>query len=207
MLYDKEEFVFAFEDNERALAELGPEMRMMYKKYLEELCEEGNLWAIAIKGYAHYGEGNPIYPCDWEISRDCMLRLVDEGDERLQAQAANTLGYIYYYGRCNGGVPEYELAFKYFSLASFFGFFEATYKIGDMLAEGKGIPKNETAALRLYVSVYNDCFERFQSGDTQIAFADAALRMGKAHLKGIGVEQNLMTAYACFRQSLRSKFG
>ena len=33
-----------------------------------------------------------------------------------KAFLANTLGYIYYYGRCNNGNPEYELAYKYASM-------------------------------------------------------------------------------------------
>ncbi len=196
----KEQIVTYFKE-EKNLRKAGTEKQKVFKKVLEELCEAGNLRAIQIKGYACYGDGHPVYPCDWFVSRDCMLQLVEHGDDHMQAQSANTLGYIYYHGRCNNGIPEYDLAYKYFSLASFYGFYEASYKIGDMLAGGKGIPKNKRAAYRLYEKVYMDCYRKFQEDDKHQTLADAALRMGKAYQTGIGVYPNLMLAYTYYLQA------
>lgn len=196
----KQNIVHKFKDEE-TLAELGEVKKALFRKMLEELVAAGDLEAIKIKGYACYGYDNPVYECDWFTSRDCMLILVEKGDDEMQAQAANTLGYIYYYGRCNDGVPEYDLAYKYFSLACFFGYYEATYKVGDMLAEGKGVPQNKTTAYRLYQNVYEECLEKFQRNDEKHTFADAALRMGRSFQNGIGVYKSPLLAYYFYLQA------
>ncbi len=119
------------------------------------------------------------------------------GDDDMQAQSANTLGYIYYYGRCNDGVPQYDLAYKYFSLAAFFGYYEATYKVGDMIRDGKGIYKNEKAAFNLYTRYYDESYKNFiEHGDGVLS--DLALRIASCYQHGTGTEQNLMSAYAYY---------
>jgi len=146
-------------------------------------------------------------PCDWEKSKELLLILFEEGSDVDQALAANTLGYIYYYGRCNGGTPQYEEAFKYFSIGAFFGVDESTYKIGDMFLNGKGVPKNRTTARHLYHKVYDTTLPNFEDGVLTGKFADAALRLGGYYEKGS--EENLMLAYtyyleACFAINCRT---
>jgi TPR repeat protein len=67
-----------------------------------------------------------------------MIRLFELTDN---PQYANTLGYIYYYGRCNNGVPEYDQAFYYFSYAAANGLYEGMYKLADLFWHGYGCKK------------------------------------------------------------------
>ena len=170
----------------------------LFKKYLEELAAADDTYGLKVLGYCYYGDDCKLYPCDWVKSRDCFLRLIEIADDELQGQAANTLGYIYYYGRCNGGEPQYDEAYRYFSLAAFFGYFEAKYKVGDMLASGKGTPKNQTAAYNLYSQVYQETHQSFLSGHAEYPFASAALRMGSCYQHGSGTYKNLMLSYGFY---------
>ena len=82
-------------------------VQMLFKNCLEELCRRLVPEAIEKRGYCYYC-GTKVYPNDWFKARDSFL----EYYERTAApSAANTLGYIYYYGRCNNGTPEYDKAF------------------------------------------------------------------------------------------------
>lgn len=166
----------------------------LYKRLTLELANENNVTGLKALGYGCYGDDSPVFDCDWNVSRDCMLKLMDVAPDQMKAQAANTLGYIYYYGRCNGGQPQYEEAYRFFSMAAFYGFFEATYKVGDMLRDGKGIFKNEEAAFRLYNSIYEENLNKFLSDDDSVV-ADIALRLGSCYQHGVGVRANLFTAY------------
>ena len=98
---EKEAWLRPFEEDEN-LRMMDEETLAKARRYTEELCREDNVFALRLKGYACYG-GNRLYECDWTAARDCMLRLRELADD---AEYANTLGYIYYYGRCNGGEPE-----------------------------------------------------------------------------------------------------
>lgn len=108
---EKEAWLRPFEEEE-TLQMMDEESLAKARRYTEELCREDNVFALRLKGYACYG-GNRLYECDWTAARDCMLRLRELADD---AEYANTLGYIYYYGRCNGGEPEYEKAFPQLSI-------------------------------------------------------------------------------------------
>lgn len=198
--WQKKQFVYRNSDD-HDLDDADEDIVRLWKQYLEELCEQDDVRAIRILGYACYGNDNPVYPCDWEISRDCMVKLMEIGPDQLKAQAANTLGYIYYYGRTNGGEPQYDEAYRYFSLGAFFGYYESIYKVGDMLMAGKGTPQNRTAAFHLYQFVYNDCYDRFLDDGIGAQFADAALRMGGAYHHGNGTYQDLKMAYIYYMQA------
>lgn len=187
------DYLYYYAD-EKDLAEAPVEEKEAYKKILLELADQDDAFAVKTLGYAYYGNDNPVFPCDWEKSRDCMLRLMEIDSDRNKAQAANTLGYIYYYGRVNNGVPQYEEAYKYFSLAAFYGFYEAVYKVGDMIRDGKGTFKNEEAAFRMYSWVYDDNYLHFLQGRGEV-LSDAALRIGSCYKNGVGVRKNLMLAY------------
>lgn len=87
--------------------------KKLFKECLDYCCDvKKDPKAIQRRGYCYYC-GTKIYPNDWYKARDSFI---DYYQMTGDASAANTLGYIYYYGRCNGGVPEYEKAFKYFSI-------------------------------------------------------------------------------------------
>ena len=192
---EKEAWLRPFEEDEN-LRMMDEETLAKARRYTEELCREDNVFALRLKGYACYG-GNRLYECDWTAARDCMLRLRELADD---AEYANTLGYIYYYGRCNGGEPEYEKAFPQFSYAAANGLFEAIYKLGDMYSHGYGCRKSEETAQNLYHMVYNETKKRFLRG-FDASFADAALRLGKVFEYGIGTDANPVAAYCLYLEA------
>lgn len=167
------------------------------RKFIEELIPKDNVTALRTKGYACYG-GSRLYDCDWYVSRDCMERLFELTDD---AGYANTLGYIYYYGRCTHGTPEYEIALKYFMIAAANGYYESAYKLADMYVHGYGTKKSLKTARVLYSMVYDDTRSRFLRGENS-NFADAALRMGNVFAKGIGEEQSDSVAYKYYLEAL-----
>lgn len=168
--------------------------RDLFRRCVDDACEEGIYDAMRIKAFCSYG-GCSVYPCDWELAREYFEILTDEVED---AMAANALGYIYYYGRCSEGVPDYDLAFRYFALGAFAGVYESMYKTADMLAEGQGVPRNTTAAMNQVRFVYSHTKTPFTEGIYSIAFADAALRMGDYHRDGIGTEPDQMLAYSYY---------
>lgn len=192
---EKEAWLRPFEEEE-TLQMMDEETLAKARRYTEELCREDNVFALRLKGYACYG-GNRLYECDWTAARDCMLRLRELADD---AEYANTLGYIYYYGRYNGGEPEYEKAFPQFSYAAANGLFEAIYKLGDLYSHGYGCRKSEETAQNLYHMVYNETKKKFLRG-CDASFADAALRLGKVFEYGIGIEANPAAAYCLYLEA------
>lgn len=192
---EKEAWLRPFEEDEN-LRMMDEEALAKARRYTEELCREDNVFALRLKGYACYG-GNRLYECDWTAARDCMLRLRELADD---AEYANTLGYIYYYGRCNGGEPEYEKAFPQFSYAAANGLFEAIYKLGDLYSHGYGCRKSEETARNLYHMVYNETKKKFLRG-YDANFADAALRLGKVFEYGIGTDANPAAAYCLYLEA------
>lgn len=171
--------------------------QQLFKKCLDALCDKKDPKAIQRRGYCYYC-GTKIYPNDWIKARDAFLEYYQmTGD----ASAANTLGYIFYYGRCNGGVPEYEEAFKYFSIGHAFTYFESTYKLADMFAHGYGVVKDGETANHLYWSVYKQNVKRFIREDYECKFADAALRIGNCFRDEIGTHKDLETAYYYYLQA------
>ena len=191
----KSNFITEFEDdsylNEADVREI-----QLCRKFTEELCAKDSLCALHLKGYACYG-GNRLYDCDWHASRDCVTRLYELTDDPVYA---NTLGYIYYYGRCTGGVPEYEKAFSMFSVSAANGLHEGMYKLADMYLHGYACKKSERTAGALYGMVYDDCYEQLVEG-RDCAFADAALRMGNVYAKGIDVDKDYEAAYCYYLEA------
>ncbi|MGN8764354.1 hypothetical protein [Hornefia butyriciproducens] len=192
---EKENYIRFFNDEWTVENAEEPELALA-RKFIEERIEKDSRVALYTKGYACYG-GNRLYSCDWEASRDCLTRLFAIDDD---PQFANTLGYIYYYGRCNGGAPEYEKAFSYFVFAAANGLYEGKYKLADMYCHGSAGIKSERAARHLYSEVYEDNLIYFNIGE-QANFADAALRMGNVYAKGIGTEIDLTDAYYYYLQA------
>ena len=186
----------AFFQNDQFVKEADEKKLVLARKFIDALCEKDISLALFIKGYACYG-GNRLYPCDWNVSRDCMIRLFEREDD---PQYANTLGYIYYYGRCNGGVPEYDKAFYYFGIAAANGLYEGMYKLADMFCHGYGCKQSNRTAYTLYQMVYEDSKKHFLKGE-HTNFADAALRMGNVYARGIFEDINLFIAYQYYMQA------
>ena len=146
--------------------------------------------ALDIKANACYG-GDVLYPCDWVTSRDCFLRLTELTED---GEYHNALGYIYYYGRCDGK-PDYDRAFKHFSVGAAHGIFESTYKIADMMMSGKGVPKNKSGAARIILGMYDENLNNFCGEHFECKYADVALRVGGLVEQGVGVEADPEIAY------------
>ncbi len=195
-IYEIEEFIGCFDEDE--FIKIASESELdLGRIMIDKLCAEGNPGALRIKGYACYG-GSRLYPCDWNISRDCFIALSEKTDN---PQYANTLGYIYYYGRCNGGVPEYDKAFHYFGIAAANGLYEGMYKLADMFAHGYSCKESKRTACALYSMVYDDSITYFLKGD-HANFADAALRMGNVYANGIGRNADTVSAYHYYLQAV-----
>lgn len=96
------------------LEELPDYEKERIRKHLEVLCSHNNINALMKKGYLCYG-GSPLYECDWDETVRCYEKVLESG---YNSGVANSLGYIYYYGRTNNGVPDYDKAYRYFSSAA-----------------------------------------------------------------------------------------
>lgn len=117
-----------------------------------------------------------VYETDYFVSRDCFLKLMEIAPS---CKYANVLGNIYYYGKCNNGVPEYDKAFYYFSIGAAGGVTESMYMQADMFMNGYGVTKDTDLARDIYTSLYNENLKRFLSGDYKCRFAELALRMAQ----------------------------
>lgn len=155
--------------------------------------------ATEVLAYASY-TGTDLFERNYYVSRDCLLRLI-ESSSHPAPEWYNTLGFIYYYGRTNGGKPEYVKALQYFTVGASFGIFESRYKIADMMEAGHGVPKNPDAAARLIIDMYFENRRRFEDQEFDGKFADLALRMGALYENGHGVDRDLPASLACYMQA------
>ena len=180
--YEKSAFI-RFYGEDDPVKNAPEEALSLCRRFIEELIPADNQDALRVKGYACYG-GNRLYPCDFNISRECIQRLYELTDN---PQYANTLGYIQYYGRCNGGTPQYEDSFRYFSVAAANGLFEGMYKLADHYRHGYACRQSDTTAKTLYEMVYHDSSRQFKEGHVG-NFPDAALRMALVYKDGIAIK-------------------
>lgn len=154
---------------------------LLYKQFAVEFCENEDIDGLSAVGYGCYG-GNRAFECDWKKSEECILKLFNlVGDEQSKSFYANTLGYIYYYGRTTNGVPDYEKAYKYFSFAAFNGVYEAEYKIADMYKNGYGVIKSKKTAENIVNRLYYENLKYIQNGVFDSKFADIAFRVGNLY--------------------------
>lgn len=170
-----------------------------YKKCIEYLVNKNNEKALRTKGYAMYCNSK-IYPTNWKECTKIFLKLY-----KLYGNPyyANTLGYIYYYGRNTNFKPDYEKAFKYFSIGASAGIFESMYKIGDMFKHGYAVTKNNDIAYKLYSMIEKESALSFiEGGYSGSKYADITLRLGDAYETGRGVEADNKTAYYYYLLSL-----
>ena len=179
-------------DNDRVALFGTPDITAMYVRAVNELADANLPIGLHEKAYACYGKGNAGFDEDWATSRDCLLKL-EEIDPK--SMYANTLGYIYYYGRCNGGKPEYEKAFYWFSIGAAGGVYESRYKIADMIKDGKGCHKDHEIASHVIWDLYNENLEHFCRGTGHSKFADVALRMGNLFRDGVDCHTSFDDAY------------
>lgn len=196
----KQEFIRKYYEDEVLLSAATTDEQKKYIEYIEEGLTKHWVIALYAKAYGCYG-GNDYFECDWIASRDCLLKIIElQGDK--DPFIYNTLGYIYYYGRCNDKKPEYDLAFKYFSVGAANGVFESMYKTADMYIAGKGVPKSEKAGASIILGMYEDNKDIFCNEEPGCKFADVALRVGGLYERGCGVEQDYELAYYYYYEAL-----
>ena len=178
-----------------------PDELALFRQYLDELTAAGNRIAMHIRAYACYG-GSRAYSCDWVMSRDLLLKLSqDEKDGTRLAGYANTLGYLYYYGRCTDGVPEYDKAFYQFSIGAAGGYYESRYKLSDMFLHGYGAPQSADIARNIVAGLYQENRKYIMDGIMDCKFADIALRMGSLAEKDEDDDDRLDEAYYYYLQA------
>lgn len=159
---------------EQGLEKLSGQELKKYRKFVWDLEAKDDPQAIRILAWDYY-EGSVAFPQNWQMSEKFLLKLFEmTGDP----WAANSLGYIYYYGRTNSSASDYESAFKFFSFGALAGIDESIYKSGDMLLRGQGTKKNIDMGLNMIVEGYRATLNEFTSGNYECKFADYALRMG-----------------------------
>lgn len=190
----KRELIEKYAESQDSIPE---DEREIFKAYVEEGCEKNWVEALDAKAYGCYG-GNDIFECDWQASLDCLLKLIELTDNPFYY---NTIGYIYFYGRCNNGEPEYEKAFQYFAVGAAHGVYESMYKIADMFMSGKGCLKNPSAGAKIILSMYNDNKDIFCDDGIDGKFADVALRVAGLFEKGIGVDRSYEDAYRFYLEA------
>lgn len=147
--------------------------KRIFIQFMNDLADKDNPYGLWVKCYSHYG-GNSYVPENYKISEECLLKLIDI---EYNDNYPNTLGYIYYYGRVNNGIAEYDKAYKYYSLAALSGNVEARYKIGDMYRNGYYLKKNEQIAKSIYDSLYYDALKEFHKDPKTSSLADVSLRL------------------------------
>jgi len=149
-----------------------------------------SLKAIENEGYRLYNKAGRNKEL-WSQTTDCFLYLIEhDSRSKKKAQYGNTLGYIFYYGRTNDFQPEYDKAFKYFSIGAEGGFYESIYKLGDMYLNGYYVEKDPEKAVKLYTQVYEEVEYQFREEEFSGVFADISLRLGNLYRKGLGCRQD-----------------
>ena len=157
---------------------------------LESEIENGNSDAMNDLGALYYG-GERGFEQDFEKAVYYYDMAAANGNRLSQ----ENLGYCYYYGRI--GAPDYEKAFHYFALGAFAGSLISLYKIGDMYLNGHYVKRNEKEAFY----IYNRCLDTMTDEAAKTVAGPVFLRLGKMYLKGIGTEQDLMSALACYQKA------
>lgn len=190
------DFIFMW-DNDLLLKDSDEYTRDLFRTFTDTLAKSGDFDALKIKAYACYG-GNSVYKCNWKESAKCLEKLWRDFSF---GYAANTLGYIYYYGRLTDGVPDYEKAFFYYSIGSTYEITESKYKLADMFIKGQYVAKNVPLGKHIIEKLYSESRYHYELGEPDTNFADIALRMGNLQLEEKGSELYKIFAYKYYLQA------
>ncbi len=174
----KEDFIREL-DNDLILKDADVFTKKLFRRYVNELCEQKYFNALRIKGFACLG-GNSVFKCDYKEAARCMEILWREGGF---GYAANTLGFLCLEGRLTDGRPDLAQAFRYFSIGHSFGITESTYKLAEMFMDGIYVARNPEMAATLIERVYIDSRYKFEQEDYEGSFAEASMYMGQLQLK------------------------
>lgn len=147
------------------------QMNEAFKHYLDMEVFNDDLRIIEIKAYTYY-EGFGLIKQDFYQSLHYLEILFKNGDNF----AANSMGYIYYYGRVNNGVPQYDLAYKYFTQAALAGIDEAIMKTSDMIKNGYYVDKKPGLAFTMISELAFKSEKAFEENKPN-KYADLCLRL------------------------------
>ena len=193
---DKEYYLTKLNNDDRLKTASELELKV-YRKFTDDLIQKDNITALKCKGYGCYG-GDPAYECDWNTSLACITRLYELTGKPVYA---NTLGYIYYYGRCWNGQPKYNEAFKYFSIGAAGFYYESRYKLADMFVHGYGVQKSTEIAQTIVSELYDQNLPYILDGKFNCKFADIALRLGSYAERGYSKTADDYDAYKYYLQA------
>lgn len=147
----------------------------LFLKVVDEGCKRNMDLALFLKGYGCYG-GDDIFPCDWKASEACLLRLYENTQD---PQYANKLGFLYYYGRVNDRIPQYDKAFQFFTIGAINRVYESCYMIADMFWDGNGTVRSPKSADCVIEWSYPASLYQFCNGKQDSNFAEIAYRMAR----------------------------
>lgn len=189
-----------FEELEALLASGNEEVVAEYKALIAERIKHNDPQGYIALGYAHY-LGYVGFDRDYHTAEKAFLEVLKIIEEPY---VANSLGYIYYYGRTSNGVPNYERAFYYFTLAAQAGVSEAVYKLADMYYHGHGVLLNVRHAMYVYQKLYYMSLASFIE-DEPSKFADLCLRQASVSIDEHHDELKALGYYLEAEYSLRKR--
>lgn len=197
-------------DNFEYLDSLTDEELKRFVTWVDDLAAKDDMDALGIRCYGKY-TGNEAYQQDFPGARDDAEKFFAQLQD---AEFANILGNLYYYGRCTDGKPDYDKALTYFTFGAANGIVESIYKLADMYRNGYGVIKSPETALRLITKLYKELVDEDQeSRYTLNKLADVALRLGSMLLHGEGTWQDipggvskLLIAQYAIKKRLRERY-
>ena len=184
-------------ESEKDLEGATPEALALYRDFVRRLYQEGDVQAIRILAKGHL-EGGIAYRQNRELARRYLQELFDKTGDAL---AANALGYIYYNGYTNNGIPQYDKAFRFFSYGVLDGVDESIYMAANMLIHGQGTVKNTDMGLNLLVDGYRNSLHDFCREYFDCRFAEYALYMGDCCMEGIIYGMGTKDAYRFYLEA------
>lgn len=196
---EKEEFLLYY-DSSNGKGDLNTAddtTRNLYRRFVNDLISNDNKLALKIKGEGCCN-GSIIFERDPAEAYRLIKRLFDMAGE---PNYALWLGELCFSGDHADGMPEYEEAFRYLSIAASGGILRAMVIIARMFALGLGVPKNTDTAWRIVEEVYSICEQRFLIGDYNCKFADAAFYKGRCMRSGKFGYHSATLAYESFLQA------
>lgn len=181
----KEKYIRYYDDKQH-LEEAQESEILLYVLFVDELCREKDPVAMRAKALALFG-GNRAYACNWNKARDMLEELM--GLDPYPGYA-NLLGHLYLQGRTNQGRPEYEKAFRYFSIGAAGGMAESRYMQADLFREGLGVPQNSLICYKLIQDLYGEHLAMLIREEYDSCFPEVAFRLARLHRDGMGPESN-----------------
>lgn len=185
--------------NDRDIADAPKALQQLFVTLVNRQCRQKDPQALLYKALACFGLGRKPFQTDWAASERCLKELLKIASDPL---CAALLGEIYFYGLTSSGLPRYQDAFSYLSLAALGQADLSELLVGDMLKEGNGVVANEEMARELYRNTYKRMLSEFSFGDSSGRFAEAAFRMGETFREGLGdFDPDALLAYMFYMQA------